>query len=257
MRGRVQPVPRPDKIYPNHASFFSAGTLLVRFVCDNSEMNRLSAGGKDMLMRSNKCTHLFPDCQQQTRPEIFFRGHRGHRQMTTPRAAFFLLLCISLLAACNQVNMYQEAIDLLRGDSSAAASNNATSSSASESASSASSGSAASVSSASSSSASASIGTATLAAYYWLDEQEGILASTSGSLSLSRGDGDTLAITASGGGYTNQQWFVNGAHQAAADGSPTFEFSSAGRPDGEYRVDLFVEKGGRNYSVSFTVVVMD
>ena len=93
--------------------------------------------------------------------------------------------------------------------------------------------------------------------YYWVNEEEGKLEFTGGTVtaSLSRSAEEHLAITASGSGYTNQRWYLNGTAQSASDNHPSYNFYSVGQPNGKYNVDLVVEKGGRYYSANFVVTV--
>jgi len=99
-------------------------------------------------------------------------------------------------------------------------------------------------------------GTADIVSYYWVNEQDE-LAATTDSLSLSRGAEASLTITASGGGYSSQCWYVNGTEQSAANNQTAFIFSSAGKPNGNYIVGLMVEKDGGYYSVNIIVTVTE
>jgi hypothetical protein len=99
-------------------------------------------------------------------------------------------------------------------------------------------------------------------AFYWVNEQTGVLFGTEGNgtdggFTLSRSAGQTLSITAQDADYTNQRWFIGGVPQTALNGEASLTFNSASRPNGVYRIDLMVEKGGVNYSRSFTVTVIN
>jgi len=98
-------------------------------------------------------------------------------------------------------------------------------------------------------------GTVTIV-YYWLNEQTGVLVSTSDTTILSESAKDTLIITANNSsGYSDYQWFVNGIQQSETIGS--FTFSAEGRLIGNYTVDLLVKKDGGFYNASFAVTVTD
>ncbi|MCL2761664.1 MAG: YDG domain-containing protein, partial [Treponema sp.] len=99
-------------------------------------------------------------------------------------------------------------------------------------------------------------------AYYWVNQQD-ILATTDfagdGSISLSRGAGHTLTITADGTGYTDQRWSVNGINDASYPiGSIEYIFSAAGKTVGaQYTIGLRVVNGGRYYNTNFVVTITE
>jgi len=101
-------------------------------------------------------------------------------------------------------------------------------------------------------------GTAVITAYYWLNELDE-LAATPGPLILSKSvDPKSLIITVSGGGYTNQRWFVQGIPEdPSSNDQDTFTFNAVGRANGEYTVGLMVAKDSSYYSVNFFVTVED
>jgi hypothetical protein len=100
-------------------------------------------------------------------------------------------------------------------------------------------------------------GDAQLTTFYWANEKDGVLYSTAGNgFSLSRSAGQFLTINASStADYSNQMWFINSVLQTASNGQADFTFSSVGKANGTYRIDLMVEKDGANYSRAFTVTV--
>jgi len=91
-------------------------------------------------------------------------------------------------------------------------------------------------------------------AHYWVNEQDE-LATAGGSTTISIDGGGSVVFTASGTGYSNQQWFVDGVEDTAKAGQASFTFSSAGKETKKYIVSLLVEKGGKYYEAGFTVTV--
>ena len=100
-------------------------------------------------------------------------------------------------------------------------------------------------------------------AFYWANQQNGILygtdgAGTNGAFTLSRGSAQTLTITADPddeASYTNQRWYIGNTLQVVSNNEPSFTFSSVGRPNGTYLINLIVDADGASYSRTFTVTV--
>ena len=93
-------------------------------------------------------------------------------------------------------------------------------------------------------------------AYYWINEQDQI-AIAGGPTTLSKADGNSLAITAAGEGYTNQHWYVNGVEDTEKAGSLIYTFSASDKAVKTYNIGLRVEKDGKFYYTEFAVTVTE
>jgi hypothetical protein len=93
-------------------------------------------------------------------------------------------------------------------------------------------------------------------AYYWVNEQD-VIATAGGSPgnAFSLPFGDSLTITANGGGYTGQRWFIDGVEVNAQAGNATYTFTTIDKTPKRYTVGLIVEKDGKYYNVNFAVTV--
>jgi len=92
--------------------------------------------------------------------------------------------------------------------------------------------------------------------YYWINEQ-GQMATTSGTTVLSKNAGETLTINADGIGYTNPIWSVNGITDTTQSGT-SYIFSAAGKTVGvQYTIGLRVQKDGKYYNTNFVVMITD
>ena len=92
--------------------------------------------------------------------------------------------------------------------------------------------------------------------YYWLDQHGELLTTSTGTLhngTVQINQGDTLAITALGDGYTVQGWYVNGISSGSS--SPTYYFTA--NTAGQHTVGLLVEKNGKLYNSNIVITVAD
>ena len=91
--------------------------------------------------------------------------------------------------------------------------------------------------------------------YYWVNEQ-GQMATTVGSITLSRNAAATFTINADGAGYTNPIWSVNGITDTTQSGT-SYIFSAAGKTVGaQYTIGLRIQKDGKYYNTNFTVTIV-
>jgi uncharacterized repeat protein (TIGR02543 family) len=85
--------------------------------------------------------------------------------------------------------------------------------------------------------------------YYWVDEHGSLVTTSGGAVTVA--PGGTLEITARDEGYTARQWYLNGVDTGQSANSYTFP----GTADGKHTVSLFVEKDGKLYNTSITIMV--
>jgi len=91
-------------------------------------------------------------------------------------------------------------------------------------------------------------------AYYWVNEQ-GQMATTIGSTTLSKNAAATLTINADDAGYTNPIWSVNGITDTTQSGT-SYTFSAKGKTVGvQYTIGLRVQKDGKFYNTNFVVTI--
>jgi uncharacterized repeat protein (TIGR02543 family) len=86
--------------------------------------------------------------------------------------------------------------------------------------------------------------------YYWVDQLHGRLVTTSGGATAVV-VGGTLTITAQGTGYVVERWYLNGIN--TGQNGNTYNFSST--VTGNHTVDLFLQKDGKLYNTSITIIV--
>ncbi|GHV33309.1 hypothetical protein AGMMS4952_25060 [Spirochaetia bacterium] len=99
-------------------------------------------------------------------------------------------------------------------------------------------------------------GTSTVAINLWTDDTTAF--ASPASVTLHRATFETAIITGLSGadGYSNHQWSVNGSDVPAPAGTATtFTFSSLGKSDGTYNVELRVQKNSIWYSTTITITV--
>jgi hypothetical protein len=85
--------------------------------------------------------------------------------------------------------------------------------------------------------------------YFWIDEHGELLTTSNGALHIN--NGETLAITAQGEGYSVRGWYVNGID--SGQNSDTYLFSS--ETAGRHTVGLLVEKNGKLYNSNIVITV--
>jgi hypothetical protein len=94
-------------------------------------------------------------------------------------------------------------------------------------------------------------------AHYWLNEQGHIAFSGGAAATVTNAAGQSVVITASGEGYTDQHWYVKGAEDTAQMGLSSYTFNAAGKDAGDYKIGLRVSKDGRQYYAEYTVTVTE
>jgi uncharacterized repeat protein (TIGR02543 family) len=92
---------------------------------------------------------------------------------------------------------------------------------------------------------------------YWVDAQ--------GNLSLKSGDSvitalslsqtGSLSITAAGGGYGDQHWYINGVEDTVSTNQSSYTFSGAGKDIRTYSLGLRAAKNGGYYYTTVTITV--
>jgi hypothetical protein len=90
--------------------------------------------------------------------------------------------------------------------------------------------------------------------YYWVDQHDNLIKTsdvTSDNGTVRIALNETLAITAQGTGYSNQQWYLNGI--SAGQSGNTYLFT--GTTAGNHTIGLFVEKNGKLYNTNIAVIV--